>query len=86
MKRQHNAEGTESKIILSMHVDDGLAASNDPIMYAAFLDALRKDFDLSDCGAIMAPWMQCGARQQGRDRAPHAGKILQRHFETLSNA
>ena len=48
MKRQHNAEGTESKIILSMHVDDGLAASNDPIMYAAFLDALRKDFDLSE--------------------------------------
>ena len=52
MKRQHNAEGTESKIILSMHVDDGLAASNDPVMYAAFLDALRQDFDLSDCGEL----------------------------------
>jgi len=56
MKRQHNAEGTESKIILSMHVDDGLAASNDPIMYAAFLDALRKDFDLSYHGSLDARW------------------------------
>ena len=33
-------------------VYDGLAASNDPAMYAAFLDALRKDFELSDCGEL----------------------------------
>ena len=52
IKRQHNDTRPDSKIILSMHVDDGLAASNDPVMYQAFLDALRKDFDLSDCGEL----------------------------------
>ena len=52
IKRQRDQHGTESKIVLSMHVDDGLAASNDPVMYAAFLDALCKDFELSDCGEL----------------------------------
>ena len=52
IKRQRDRHGAESKIVLSMHVDDGLAASNDPAMYAAFLDALRKDFELSDCGEL----------------------------------
>jgi hypothetical protein len=44
--------GAETKLLLTVHVDDGLADCNDPDMYMAFLDALSKDFDLSDSGEL----------------------------------
>ena len=46
------SDGTPSKLLLTVHVDDGLAACNDPDMYQAFLEALRKDFELSNCGEL----------------------------------
>jgi hypothetical protein len=49
-------DGTPSKLLLTVHVDnvndDGLAACNDPNMYQVFLEALRKNFELSDCGEL----------------------------------
>jgi hypothetical protein len=45
-------DGQPSKLMLTVHVDDGLAACNDPDTYQEFLDALRKDFDLSDSGEL----------------------------------
>ena len=39
--------------MLSIHVDDGLAASNDDEMYQQFLHDLRADFELSDCGELL---------------------------------
>ena len=52
IKCQPGPHGQQSKIVLSMHVDDGLAASNDPLMYQSFMTALKKDFELSDCGEL----------------------------------
>ena len=52
MKTDTNGSGSSSKLLLTVHVDDGLAACNDHEMYKTFLDALRKDFDLSDSGEL----------------------------------
>jgi len=41
-----------SKILLSIHVDDGLAVCSDETMYKEFIAAMRKDFDLSDSGEL----------------------------------
>eukprot|EP00961_Rhodomonas_salina_P274476 3708651-Rhodomonas_salina.2 len=38
--------------ILSIYVDDGIAATNDEKLYKSFLAELAKDFELSDQGAI----------------------------------
>jgi len=45
-------DGTQSKILLSIHVDDGLVACSDEAMYKEFIAAMRKDFDLSDSGDL----------------------------------
>ena len=42
-----------ARIMLSIHVDDGLTASNDDEMYQQFLHDLRADFELSDCGELL---------------------------------
>ena len=52
IKQQTNADKSVSKIMLSIHVDDGLAASNDDEMYQQFLHELKADFELSDCGEL----------------------------------
>ena len=52
IKKQTNADKSVSKIMLSIHVDDGLAASNDDEMYQQFLHELKADFELSDCGEL----------------------------------
>jgi hypothetical protein len=44
--------GSSKKLLLTVHVDDGLAACNDHEMYKTFLEALSKDFDLSDSGEL----------------------------------
>ena len=54
MKEEVRSSDAPSKLLLTIHVDDGLAACNDPRMYQAFLKALSKDFDLSDCGELTA--------------------------------
>eukprot|EP00961_Rhodomonas_salina_P143744 1934589-Rhodomonas_salina.1 len=41
-----------SVILLSIYVDDGIAATNDPKLYKEFLSALSKDFELSYQGPI----------------------------------
>jgi len=52
IKQQTNADKSVSKIMLSIHVDDGLAASNDDEMYQQFLHELKADFELSDYGEL----------------------------------
>ena len=52
VKTDTNGSGSSSKLLLTVHVDDGLAACNDHEMYKTFLDALSKDFDLSDSGEL----------------------------------
>lgn len=47
IKQRTNADKSVSKMMLSIHVDDGLAASNDNAMYQQFLQELRTDFELN---------------------------------------
>ena len=46
------SDGTQSKILLSIHVDDGLAVCSDETMYKEFIADMSKDFDLSDSGEL----------------------------------
>ena len=48
VKNVNKNDGTQSKILLSIHVDDGLAAYSDEAMYKEFIAAMSKDFDLND--------------------------------------
>jgi hypothetical protein len=52
MKEVKKANGTTSKIILTIHVDDAIVATNDDQFYAEFLTELGKDFELSDSGKL----------------------------------
>jgi hypothetical protein len=52
VKTQKDQAGKESKILLSIHVDDGIAACNNEGMYKDFIAAMSKDFDLSDSGEL----------------------------------
>jgi hypothetical protein len=52
VKTQLDEKGFESKILMSIHVDDGIAASNNERMYKEFIAAMSKDFDLSDSGEL----------------------------------
>ena len=51
-----------SKILLSIHVDDGLAVCSDKAMYKEFIAAMSKDFDLSDSGELK--WFLGGKVEQ----------------------
>jgi len=55
-----------SKILLSIHVDDGLAACSDEAMYKDFIAAMSKDFDLSDSGELK--WFLGGKVEQDREK------------------
>ena len=46
--KEENRNGKLCKLLLTVHVDDGLAACNDENMYKQFIDELQQDFDLSD--------------------------------------
>ena len=50
--KEQTINGKKCKLLLTVHVDDGLAACNDEGMYKTFIDDLQKDFDLSDCGRL----------------------------------
>ena len=52
VKTQKNQSGKESNILLSIHVDDGIAACNDEKMCKDFIAAMSKDLDLSDSGEL----------------------------------
>ena len=39
-------------VILSLYVDDGLAATNNDVLYEQFLADLRGRFELSECGDL----------------------------------
>ena len=67
VKTDTNGSGSSNKLLLTVHVDDGLAACNDHEMYKTFLDALRKDFDLSDSGELT--WLLgCKVEQSPMER------------------
>ena len=51
-----------SKILLSIHVDDGPAACGDEVMYKDFIAAISKDFDLSDSGELNGFWVVKSSR------------------------
>ena len=50
--KEENRNGKLCKLLLTVHVDDGLAACNDEDMYKQFIDELQQDFDLSDSGKL----------------------------------
>jgi hypothetical protein len=50
--KEETVNGKKCKLLLTIHVDDGLAACNDEDMYKKFIGELQKDFDLSDCGKL----------------------------------
>jgi len=52
VKNVKKDDGSVSKIFLSIHVDDGLAACSDEVMYKYFIAAMSKDFDFSDSGEL----------------------------------
>ena len=62
VKNVKNEDGNASKILLSIHVDDGLAACGDEAMYKDFIAAKCKDFDLSDSGELK--WFLGGKVEQ----------------------
>jgi len=53
MKEVKKADGTTCKIILKIHVDDAIVATNDDQFYADFLTKLGKDFEVSDSGKLI---------------------------------
>jgi hypothetical protein len=50
--KEENRNGKLCKLLLTVHVDDGLAACNAENMYKQFIDELQQDFDLSDNGKL----------------------------------
>ena len=66
VKNVNKDDGTKSKILMSIHVDDGLAASSDEAMYKEFIAAMSKDFDLSDSGKLK--WFLGGKVEQDRKK------------------
>jgi len=52
MKEVKKADGTTSKIILTIHVDDAIVATNDDQFYTEYLTKLGRDFELSVNGKL----------------------------------
>jgi hypothetical protein len=50
--KEETRNGKLCKLLLTVHVDDGLAACNDENMYNQFIEELQLDFDLSDSGKL----------------------------------
>jgi hypothetical protein len=51
-KEKKNKNGTTSKILLTIHVDDAIVATNDDDMYQRFLQELGSEFELSASGKL----------------------------------
>ena len=66
VKIVRKVDGSLSKILLSIHVDDELAACSDEAMYKEFIDSMSKDFDLSDSGELK--WFLGGKVEQDREK------------------
>jgi len=54
------------KILLIIHVDDGLAACSDETMYKQFIAAMSKNFDLNNSGELN--WFLGGKVGQDREK------------------
>ena len=54
--------GPKSKILMSIHVDDGLAASIDEAMYKEFIAAMSKDFVSATAGSSSGFWAARSSR------------------------
>jgi len=65
VKNVKKGDESVSKILLSIYVDDGLAACNDKVMYKEFIATMSKDFDLSDSGELK--WFLGGKVKQDRE-------------------
>ena len=52
MKEVKKTDGSTSKIIVTIRVDDAIVATNDDQFYAEFLTELSKDFEFSDSGEL----------------------------------
>jgi len=86
MKEVNKADGTTSKIILTIHVDNAIVATNDDQFYAEFLTELGKDFELKRQRKVeMVFGVQGGAGSSKRHRAHVTTIILQRCVEAFSN-
>jgi len=66
VKIVRKVDGSLSKILLSIHVDDELAACSDEAMYKEFIDSMSKDFDLNDSGELR--WFLGGKVKQDREK------------------
>jgi len=55
-----------SKILLRIHVDDGLAACSDETIYKEFIAAMSKEFDLNNNGELK--WFLGGKVEQDREK------------------
>jgi len=66
VKNVKKDDGSVSKILLSIHVDDGLAACSDKAMYKECIADMSKDFDPSDSGELK--WFLGGKVEQDREK------------------
>jgi len=66
VKNVRKDDGSFSKIRLSIHVDNELEACRDEAMYKKVIDAMSKDFDLSDSGELM--WFLGGKVEQHSEK------------------
>jgi len=66
VKNAKKDDGSVSKILLSIHVDGGLAACSDKAMYKEFIAAMSKEFDLSNIGELK--WFLGGKVEQDREK------------------
>jgi len=55
-KENKNKNGTTSKILLTIHVDDAIVSTNDDDMYQRFLQELGTEFELSPSGSFHGSW------------------------------
>jgi len=57
MKSARKEDGTPSRLIIGMHADDGIVATNDEKMYDQLIAELQEDFKLL-WQAGMVSWVQ----------------------------
>jgi len=62
VKNVNEDDGTKSKILLSIHVDDGLAVRSDEAMYKEFIAAMSKDFVSATAGSSSGFWAARSSR------------------------
>ena len=55
-KIKTRADGTDSRIIIGMHVDDGIVCTNDEGLYKELIADLQKEFTLSSQGLWNGIW------------------------------